>query len=168
MLRPGRQGINRIERRISRLDHRASRLLERQRDTEVELVTLRRELDEMGPRLRAARTRRAIQRRERRLARLIAERRELVHDQIRGIMFALQQQAQRTRDELDRQLERLAPVQEQWERLRGTFDALDTTLRGPAFASLAEHWQGQLEIPDFPLAERSGYAKPFPQHALIF
>ncbi len=168
MLRPRRHRIDHIERRISRLDRRASRLLERERETEVELVTLRRELDDMGPRLRAARARRAIGRRERRLARLQAGRRELVHDQIRWIMFALQEQAQRTRDELDRLLERLAPVQEQWERLRGTFDALETTIRGPAFASLAEQWKGQLEIPEFPLAERSGYAKPFPQHALMF
>jgi chromosome segregation ATPase len=168
VLRPRRHHIDHIERRISRLDQRASRLLEQERETEVELVTLRRELNDVGPRLRAARARRAIQRREQRLERLQAGRRELVHDQIRWIMFALQEQAQRTRDELDRELERLAPVQEQWERLRETFDALEAAIRRPALVSLAEQWQGQLEIPEFPLAERSGYAKPFPQHALIF
>jgi hypothetical protein len=45
---------------------------------------------------------------------------------------------------------------------------LESTIRGPAFASLAEQWQGQLEIPDFPVAQRGGYSKPFPQHALLF
>jgi hypothetical protein len=59
-------------------------------------------------------------------------------------------------------------VQERWERLGATFDALESTISGPAFASLADQWQGQLEIPEFPLAQRAGYAKPFPQHALIF
>jgi chromosome segregation ATPase len=157
-----------IERRIFRLERQASELLERERDTEAELVTLRRQLGETGPRLRAARTRRAIQRRELRLGRVQARRRELVHDQIRWIMFALQEQAQRTRDELDRQLDRLAPVHEEWERLRGTFDTLETTIQGPAFAALADQWQGQLAIPEFPVAQRAGYAKPFPQHALLF
>ena len=95
-------------------------------------------------------------------------RRELVQDQVRWILVALQEQAQLTRDELDRQLDRLAPVQERWERLRATFDALESTISGPAFASLADQWQGQLEIPEFPLAQRAGYAKPFPQQALIF
>lgn len=102
------------------------------------------------------------------MGQLEAERHQLVHDQIRWILFALQAQAQHTRDELDRQLDRLAPVQERWERLRATFDALESTISGPAFASLADQWQGQLEIPEFPLAQRAGYTKPFPQHALIF
>jgi chromosome segregation ATPase len=167
VVRP-RHRLHQIERRISRLERRASRLLERERETEVELLAQRRELDEVGPRLRAARTRRAIHRRERRLERLRTERREQVQNQIRWILFALQGQAQRTRDELDRQLDRLAPVQEQWECLRATFEELERMIRAPAFASLTEQWQGHLEIPEFPLAQRGGYAKPFPQQALIF
>jgi chromosome segregation ATPase len=160
--------LDQIERRIERLDEQASQLLVQERETEEELVTLRRELNEIGPWLRAHRNRRALRRLEQRLSRLRSRRQALVHDQIRWIMFALQEQAQRTRDELDRQLDRLAPVQEQWERLRGTFDALEETIQRPAFASLAEQWQGQLQIPEFPVAQRAGYAKPFPQQALIF
>jgi hypothetical protein len=163
-----RSRIDDIERRIEKLDQNASRLLEQERTTSVQVLALRRDLDEVGPRLRAFRVRKALRRRERVLARLQSRRRDLVHDQIREIMFALQQQAQRTRDELDRQLDRLAPIQDEWERLRGTFGALESAIQGPALASLAEQWQGPLEIPEFPLAQRDGYAKPFPQHALLF
>jgi chromosome segregation ATPase len=163
-----RTRIVQIEHRIAQLDQQAARLLERERQTAEEVRALRRSLDETGPRLRARRGRRALARQEDRLVRLGTQRRELVHDQLRWILFALQEQAQHTRDELDRQLDRLAPVQDQWERLRATFDVLESTISGPAFASLAEQWQGQLEIPEFPLAQQSGYAKPFPQHALLF
>jgi chromosome segregation ATPase len=163
-----RTRIVQIEHRIARLDQQAAGLLQRERQTAEEVSVLRESLDETGPRIRSRRTRRALGRQEARLGRLEAERRELVHDQIRWILFALQEQAQHTRDELDRQLDRLAPVQEQWERLRATFDALEQAISGPAFASLADHWQGQLEIPEFPLAQHAGYSKPFPQHALIF
>ena len=157
-----------IEHRIARLQEQAARLLDRERETAQEVVTLQRVLDGMGPGIRASRTGRTLRRRNAQLARLTEQRQALVQDQIRWILFALQEQAQRTRDELDRQLDRLAPVQEQWERLRGTFDALEATIQGPALASLTEQWQGQLEIPEFPLAQRAGYAKPFPQHALLF
>jgi hypothetical protein len=168
VLRSRRRRIDHIERRIERLDQRASRLLEQERSAVLEVALLERNLDEMGPRLRAARDRRVLRRRQRVLDRLRVRRRELVHDQIRWIMFALQEQAQHTRDELDRQLEKLAPIQDEWERLRATFGSLETTIQGPAFAALAEQWQGPLEIPEFPLAQRAGYAKPFPQHALLF
>ncbi len=163
-----RTRIVQIEHRIARLDQHAARLLQREHQTAHEVSVLRESLDETGPRIRARRTRRALGRQEARLGRLEAQRRELVNDQIRWILFALQDQAQHTRDELDRQLDRLAPVQEQWERLRATFDALERAISGPAFDSLADHWQGQLEIPEFPLAQQAGYSKPFPQHALIF
>ncbi len=163
-----RTRIVKIERRIARLGQQAARLLERERQTAEEVSVLRQSLNEIGPRLRARRTRRALARQEALLRRLEAQRRQLVHDQIRWILFALQAQAQHTRDELDRQLDRLVPVQEQWERLRATFHALESTISAPAFTSLAEHWRGQLEIPEFPLAEVAGYAKPFPKQALIF
>jgi chromosome segregation ATPase len=163
-----RTRIVQIEHRITRLDQQAARLLERERQTADEVVRLRAAHDETASGLRVRRTRRALRRQESRLAKLGAQRQELVRDQIRWIMFALKGQAQRTRDELDRQLDRLAPVQEQWERLRATFDVLESTISGPAFTSLAEQLRGQLDIPEFPLAQQSGYAKPFPQHALLF
>ena len=112
--------------------------------------------------------RRRLRRRRARLEDLRSKRRELVDGQIRGIMFALQDESRRAREELDRQLERLVPVQEHWERLRATFDTLEETMGGAAFATLTDQWRGQLEIPEFPVAQRSGYAKPFPQHALLF
>ena len=143
-------------------------MLEREREATERAASLRRSLEHAGPGLRTRRASRALRHQEESLARLTEQRRALVHDQIRWILFALQEQAQRTRNELDRQLDRLVPVHEEWERLRGTFDTLETTIRGPAFASLADQWQGQLEIPEFPLAQRDGYAKPFPQHALLF
>lgn len=87
---------------------------------------------------------------------------------MRSIMFALHHESRHARDALDRELERLVPVQERWERLRGAFVTLEETLGGPAFASLADHWRGQLEIPEFPVAERGAYVKPFPEHALLF
>jgi chromosome segregation ATPase len=163
-----RTRIVHIEHRIARLDQQAARLMQREHKTAEEVSVLRQSLDDRGPRIRARRNRRAIQRQEARLGRLRTQRRELVQDQIRWILFALQEQAQHTRDELDRQLDRMAPVQEQWERLRATFDSLEQTISGPAFVSLADQWQGQLEIPEFPLAQRAGYSKPFPRHALIF
>lgn len=163
-----RSRIERIELRIERLAQKASDLLARERRADEDVARLQRTADEASGWIRTWRTGRALRRRRVRLERLRAQRRELVDGQIRTIMFALQEQSQRTRDELDRQLERLAPVQEQWERLRATFDALEETMAGPAFASLAEHWRGQLEIPEFPLAQRGGYAKPFPKHALLF
>jgi chromosome segregation ATPase len=160
--------IDQIEHRIEELDQEASRLLERERRAAEQVLELQQRLDDVHSHVRAARGRRVLARRQRQLERLRTRRRDLVHEQIRGIMFALQDQAQRTRNELDRQLDRLAPIQEEWEHLRGTFGALESTIQGPAFASLAEQWQGPLEIPEFPLAQRSGYAKPFPQHALLF
>ena len=162
------KAIDGIESRIHRLNRRASDLLEREHGATQEVIVRERALGEAGGRVRRARRRRALRRSQERLERLAARRRELIDDQIRSIMFALQHESQRTRDELDRELERLAPVQERWERLRSTFDALEGTIRGPAFVALAEHWQGQLEIPEFPVAQHSEYTKPFPRHALLF
>jgi chromosome segregation ATPase len=167
-VRRRRTRIVQIEHRIARLQEEAAGLLKRERQAAEEVAGLRAALDETASGFRVRRSRRALGRWESRLAKLGAQRQDLVRDQIRWIMFALQEQAQRTRDELDRQLDRLAPVQEQWERLRATFDVLESTISGPAFTSLAEQLQGQLEIPEFPLAQPSGYAKPFPQHALLF
>ncbi|MFL5823575.1 MAG: hypothetical protein ACJ764_09055 [Solirubrobacteraceae bacterium] len=168
MLHLRQNHIDRIDSSIETLEQRASRLLEREEETAREVRLLQRACDEAHGWVRAMTARRALRRRRARLGALQARRRALVDGQIRSIMFALQQESQRTRDELDRQLERLAPIEEQWERLRSTFDALEAALRNPAFVSLAEHWQGQLEIPEFPVARRDGYAKPFPQHALLF
>jgi hypothetical protein len=83
-------------------------------------------------------------------------------------MIALQEQARRTRDRLDRELDRLAPVEEEWERLRTTFDTLEVAVQTPALESLADHWHGVLEIPEFPVREHEGYAKPFPEQVLLF
>lgn len=157
-----------IEHRIARLEEQAARLLERERTTSERIANLQRTVGQAGSRIKIHRAQRALRREEIRLAELQEQRRRLVHDQIRGILFALQEQAQHTRNQLDRQLDRLAPVQEEWERLRATFNALEAAIRAPAFAALAEQWQGQLEIPEFPLAQRAGYTKPFPQHALLF
>lgn len=163
-----RSRIVQIEHRIARLDEQATRLLDRERETSERVMALQEALGKTVSRIRIRRIERALRRREERLTGLRERRQQLVQEQIRTIMFALQEEAQRTRDELDRQLDRLVPVHERWERLRGTFDALESTIGRPAFASLAGQWQGQLEIPEFPVAQQSGYAKPFPQQALLF
>ena len=160
--------IHRIESSIERLDERASELLAREEQTVEAIHLLEREQDAERGRIRAMWTRRAMRRRLARLGALRDRRRRLVDGELRSIMFALQEESKRTRDELDRQLERLAPIESQWERLRSTFDTLEETIHRPAISSLAEQWQGQLEIPEFPVARRDGYAKPFPKHAVLF
>jgi hypothetical protein len=163
-----RTRIDRIELRIERLDQRASDLLERERSAMEDIRAAEQpSADSLGA-IRAMRARRRLRRRRTRLERLRTQRRELIQDHMRSIMFALQHESQQARDELDRELERLIPVQEHWERVRGAFGALEETIGRPAFASLADQWRGQLEIPEFPLAERGAYVKPFPEHALLF
>jgi len=165
---PRRNHIGRIEHRIERLDARAAELLAGEKQAADDVAALTRDLDLTNRSLVAMRMRRRLRRRQSRLARLRTQRRGLVDCQLRVIMFALQEESRRTRADLDRELARLAPVQEHWERLRATFDTLETTMDHPAFAALADQWRGQLEIPEFPVAQRGGYAKPFPQSALLF
>jgi hypothetical protein len=168
MLPTRRTRIDRIELRIQHLDRQASRLLERERLAVQDVQHAQQASADAPGRIRAMRARRRLRRRRAHLERLRARRRELIDDQMRSIMFALQHESRQARDELDRELERLVPVQERWERLRGAFGALEETIGRPAFATLADQWRGQLEIPEFPVAERGGYVKPFPEHALLF
>jgi chromosome segregation ATPase len=156
MLLRRRDGIHRIEVRIERLTKRAEGLLEDEQQTDVRL----RELRQAG--------RRRAKRYERRLSKLRARREVLVEDGIRSILLALQDQAHDTRERLDRELERLAPIEAEWERLRETFDALEAAVDSPALEELAARWKGALAIPEFPVREREGYAKPFPQSAVVF
>jgi hypothetical protein len=160
--------IGRIERKITRLDERATHLLSSELQAADDVALFQRDLDDLGESIRAMRMRRRLRRRQARLGRLACKRRALVDEQMRVIMFALQDESRRTRDQLDRQLERLVPVQEHWERLRATFDTLEETMDHPAIATLTEQWRGLLEIPEFPVAQQDGYARPFPQHALLF
>ncbi|HZU61798.1 MAG TPA: hypothetical protein VE983_12585 [Solirubrobacteraceae bacterium] len=150
------------------MDQRASQLLERERAAVDQVEAADRATATSAGRIQAMRARRRLRRRRTRLERLRNQRRELIHEQLRSIMFALQRESQQARDELDRELERLVPVQEHWERVREAFEDLEETIGRPAFASLADQWRGQLEIPEFPLAERGAYVKPFPEHALLF
>src|SRR5947209_8686392 len=110
-----RSQIDRIERRIKRLEARATDLLSGERQAADDVAALQQEIDGAAGSIRAMRMRRALRRRQVRLERLRSQRRGLVEDQIRIIMFALQAESQRARSELDRQLARLAPVQDHWE-----------------------------------------------------
>jgi len=161
-----RNGIERIERRIERLSARAAELLEEEVQAESRVGQLRN--DSPSGRLRAARRDRALGRAERHLAKLRDERAGLVEAEIRAIMLSLRQESSRTRERLDRQLERLAPLEQEWERLRSMFDALGQAIETPAVTDLARQWQGGLEIPDFPVTEEQGYIKPFPPRAILF
>jgi chromosome segregation ATPase len=161
-----RNGIERIERRIARLRERAAEQLEQEQHTEARLEELR-GVPPAG-RLRAARRRRALARAQRRLDTLRSERGRLVGAEVRAIMLSLRDQSSRTRGRLDRQLERMAPLEREWERLRSMFDTLEETLGTPALDGLAAHFQGALEIPEFPVSEQQGYVKPFPPKAILF
>jgi chromosome segregation ATPase len=146
--------IERIEGRIARLGGRAEKLLDRERGLEE--------------RLAAQRSPRAGRRAERKLESLRADRGRMVEAEVRSIMLALKEESGRTRERLDRELERLVPLEREWERLRALFDALEQTIATPAVGALATQWQGGLEIPDFPVSERTGYVKPFPPKAILF
>ena len=125
---------------------------------------------EMRParRFRRARRARALQRAQRRLGSLRDERTRLVEVEIRAIMLSLREESGRTRQRLDRQLERMQPLEREWDRLREMFGALEETIETPALNPLARQWQGELEIPDFPVVEHQGYIKPFPPRAILF
>ena len=161
-----RNGIERIERRIARLRERAAEQLEHEQRSEARLEELR-GADPAG-RLRAARRERALARTQRRLDTLRAERAQLVDAEVRAIMLSLRDQSSRTRERLDRQLERMTPLEREWERLRSMFDTLEETLETPALDGLAVHFRGVLEIPEFPVTEQQGYVKPFPPKAILF
>jgi hypothetical protein len=118
--------------------------------------------------VRTLRRERTIERAERRLEALRTRRCEIVQGEVRAIMLSLRDQSARTRQRLDRELERMAPLEREWERLRSMFEALERTLEDPGVEDLAGHWRGTLEIPDFPVTERQGYIKPFPPRAILF
>jgi hypothetical protein len=157
-----------IEDRIDRLGERARDLLEREQAAVARVEDLRRTGGDGAGRLRRAKQGRTVRRAERRVEELRATREGLIDGELRRIMLALEKRSRRTRDRLDRELERLAPVERDWERLRRAFDALESTVAAPPLEQLAAHLRGTLEIPEFPVREREGYAKPFPQRALLF
>ena len=140
LIRHRRDRIDRIEGRVARLHKRAARLLEREGKA----------------------------RSDRRLQKLRARRERLVEGEVRAILVGLQEQAQRTRLRLDRELSRLAPIEREWERLGQVFDELDSVLGEPAVEQLGSRWRGGLEIPEFPVREREEYIKPFPPGAIVF
>ena len=150
----GGRRIEKIERRITRLSRRAEKLFARQLRAEQRVADA----------LRPASERRA----QRRLERLRARREQLVQSEIRSIMLALKDESHRTRERLDRELQRMAPLELEWERLRSMFDTLEATLCKPALDQLTVQWRGGLAIPDFPVTEQTGYIKPFPPKAILF
>jgi DNA repair exonuclease SbcCD ATPase subunit len=161
-----KQRIDKIEARIDRLNDTAAELLEREQATAIKLEDYRR--SEPTGRLSATRHRRALTKAEAKLERLKTERAQLIERELNGIMVELELQARRTRERLDEELERLVPVQEEWERLRGTFSTLEHAVATPAIEKLAGQWSSGLQIPEFPVQEREGYARPFPAGALLF
>jgi hypothetical protein len=168
--------IDRIQSRIDRLGGQAAELLAREEAALTKVQDLRQETgsgaDGAAPpppgKLRSVRRNRALRRAERAAEALNARRRSLVEGELLTIMLALEKQSRRTRERLDEELERLAPVEEEWERLRSTFDALETAVTTPALEELAGQWRGELQIPEFPVREREGYPRPFPAQALLF
>jgi hypothetical protein len=168
-----RHEIDRIQARIDRLGNRAAELLSREEAKLVKVRDLRRQQDDrdsepQAGRLRWARRNRALRRAEESLEELRARRERMADEELRVIMLALEKQARKTRERLDEELERLAPVEAEWERLRCTFGALETTVAAPALEPVAAQWGGELAIPEFPVQEREGYARPFPPQALLF
>lgn len=163
-----RNPIEGIEERIDRLSERASELLEREQAATAELEELRRTpADQLG-RLKRRRHKRAVGRGERHVEALRSKRSDLVQEELRAIMLSLEKQSHRTRERLDRELDRLAPVEAEWHRLREVFETLEQAVTVPALAELAGQWRGTLEIPEFPVSQRREYAKPFPERALLF
>jgi DNA repair exonuclease SbcCD ATPase subunit len=158
--------IDRIQTRIDHLTNQAAALLAQEQDAAARIDTLKK-TDPAG-RIRATRHRRTVRRARAELDRLQADRRLLVEHELRRIMLALDKQSRRTRERLDDELERLAPIEQEWERLRGAFEALEQAVSAPAIEHLAGHWSGELEFPEFPVREREGYARPVPPHALLF
>lgn len=168
---PGRSDrIARIEREIAGFQERATELLRRELAAQARVRELEHAVaaGETTGRIRAARRTRALERARDRARRCADAREAFVEQTLRAIMLTLEEQAQRTRERLDRELERLAPVEEEWEHLRGAFEALEAAVAIPAVESLAGQWRGALEIPEFPVQELEGYLKPFPRGALLF
>ncbi len=163
-----RDPIARIDVRIERLGERAGRLLEREQELEGRIAEWRAAAERPGGRLVRRRRERALGRTQSRLEAVRGERTELVEAEIRTIMRSLQEQSQRTRLRLDRELGRLEPVEAQWEQMRRTFGSLEALAATPAVNQLAGDWCVDLGIPEFPVREREGYEKPFPQGALVF
>ncbi len=168
LLRNRRDRIARIDQKIGRMRDRATKLLEREQKSASRIEELRLAEQQPAGRVRVARLSRAERRATRRLERFQAERQELVERELDRIMSALDAQSRRTRIRLDRELERLAPVQEEWERLRTTFEALGEAVNTPALEQSAASLNGCLKIPEFPVQERDGYVKPFPHSAMVF
>lgn len=163
-----RDRLRRIERRIAMLGERATEVLAREEEAQSAIGELRNAMTAPGARVRTAWRHRKLCAAERRLERLREERAELVEAELRAIMLSLRQTAGQTRERLDRELERIAPLEQEWERLRGLFASLEDTLSTPALSELADQWQGELEIPAFPVVEKEGYIKPFPPRAILF
>jgi hypothetical protein len=163
-----RDRIVRIEVRIARLGQHAGELLEAEQELDGRLNGLREAAERPSGRLRTRRNGRAQRRAERRLQSVRDERETLVDDELGWIMRSLQEQSQRTRMRLDRELGRLEPVQTEWERMRRTFGTLEEVLASAAIQELAGQLSGELGIPEFPVREREGYERPFPQGALVF
>lgn len=164
-----RDRLARIERDIVAFQERSTDLLRREQSAEARLRDLEaRSAGAERGRLRQARLTRALTRARARAQRCRDEREAFVEQHLRAIMLTLEEQSRRTRGRLDRELERLLPVQAEWERLRGAFESVEAAIATPAVESLAGQWRGVLEIPDFPVQEREGYLKPFPRGALLF
>ena len=158
--------VGRIERQIADFRDRATDLLRREQTLRAEVARL--ETDRPGSRLRERRRARTLARAEARVQRLYDEREMFVEQGLRAIMLTLEEQSRRTRERLDRELERLVPVQSEWERLGEAFVALEGAVATPAVEPLAGQWQGSFEIPAFPVQEREGYLRPFPHRAVLF
>jgi|GEM_PF-3124046 len=168
LLLPRSDQIDRIEGRIEKLRDRAAKLLEREQHAGERVRELRAVIDGSPGRLRRVRCGRALKRWEARRVRVGKRREALVADEVRSIMLALQDQSQRTRLRLDRELTRLEPIQAEWERMRDAFGTLAAAVSTPGVEELAAQWCGELEIPEFPVAEHEGYKKPFPARAMVF
>jgi hypothetical protein len=166
---PGRRDcICRIERDIAGFQTRAGELLESEQIARDELEHAERRAAQPSGRMRRTWRMRALRRAQRTVQRRADEREVYVEQALRAIMLTLGEQSQRTRERLDRELDRLAPIQDDWERLRGAFGSLEKAVATPAVEQLADQWHGRLEIPEFPVQEREGYLKPFPRGALLF
>jgi chromosome segregation ATPase len=166
---PRSDRIDRIERQIADLRDRATDLLRREEALRTRVAQLEdRDARGRGGRIRARRRAGALSRAEARLQDVRDTREAFVEQELRAIMLTLEEQSRRTRERLDRELERLVPVQNEWERLGEAFVALEAAVATPAVESLAGQWQGRFEIPEFPVHEREGYLRPFPHRALLF
>jgi hypothetical protein len=160
--------IDRIQSRIERLGGQAAELLAREEAAAAKVEDLRQAAQAPAGRIRSKRRERARRRAELTAEELRGKREWFVEEELRTIMLALERQSRRTRERLDEELERLAPLEAEWERLRSAFEALETTVVTPALEPVAGQWRGEFQIPEFPVRESEGYPKPFPPRALLF